>query len=366
MKKYDIAAYIWPSYTGQELRTRMFWPDGIGEWQTVKTAGPKFDGHLWPRKPLLGYTDEADPEVMKQHIELAASHGVNVFIYDWYWFDDRPFLENCLNDGYLEAAKTNPSVKFYLMWANHNAGYTWDKRISDSIFDRNNPAPDIWRGDVTPEQFHRICDRLIERYFTHPLYYKIDGCPVFSIYEWTNLVKGLGGIENTRRELDLFREKVVKAGFPGLHLQLVLCAKIGNDNAISPADYKAMGFDSITHYQYVHFAYVDRTYPEVMVDVEKEWAKVAPTYDTTYFPHISVGWDANPRFNVFVPGIIRDNTPENLVPALEAAKAYADAHPGQAPLITVNAWNEWTEGSYLLPDDLYGYGYLNAIQKVFM
>ena len=35
-RTYDVAAYIWPAYTGKEPRTRMFWPDGIGEWQTVK------------------------------------------------------------------------------------------------------------------------------------------------------------------------------------------------------------------------------------------------------------------------------------------------------------------------------------------
>ena len=47
-------------------------------------------------------------------------------------------------------------------------------------------------------------------------------------------------------------------------------------------------------------------------------------------------------------------------------KAYADAHPKQAPLVTVNSWNEWTETSYLQPDNLYGYGYLEAIKKVFL
>ena len=25
MKQYDIAAYIWPAYTGKEPRTKMFW-----------------------------------------------------------------------------------------------------------------------------------------------------------------------------------------------------------------------------------------------------------------------------------------------------------------------------------------------------
>ena len=50
-------------------------------------------------------------------------------------------------------------------------------------------------------------------------YYKIDGCPVFMIYDVANLIRGLGGIENTQKALDNFRDKVKAAGFPGLHLQ---------------------------------------------------------------------------------------------------------------------------------------------------
>ena len=106
MSKYDIAAYIWPAYTGDEPRTKIFWEEGIGEWQTVRDAygEVKENGYAWDRKPILGFQNEADPKVMEQQIDIALSHGVNVFIYDWYWYDDRPFLENCLNDGFLKAS----------------------------------------------------------------------------------------------------------------------------------------------------------------------------------------------------------------------------------------------------------------------
>jgi len=33
-KHYDIAAYVWPSYHPDD-RAKIFWPMGIGEWETV-------------------------------------------------------------------------------------------------------------------------------------------------------------------------------------------------------------------------------------------------------------------------------------------------------------------------------------------
>ena len=88
---------------------------------------------ILPRKPLWGTADEADPAVMEFQIKEATRHGVNVFIYDWYWYDRRPFLEQCLDEGFL-GAPNNEDMRFYLMWANHDAGYTWDKRQSDPKF----------------------------------------------------------------------------------------------------------------------------------------------------------------------------------------------------------------------------------------
>jgi len=366
-RSYDVAAYVWPSYTGDEPRTWMFWPEGMGEWQSVKNAVKKFPEHTWPRKPLWGYVNEADPYVMEMQIDAAADHGVNVFIYDWYWYDRRPFLETCLNEGYLRA-RNNDRVKFYLMWANHDVNSVWDIRLSHTM-DQNI----IWQGAVDRAEFERVAHRLIDRYFGHPSYYTIDGSPLFMIYDLQNLLRGLGGAAETRDVFDWFRERAVRAGLPGLHLQMCMFRQSFNLSGMdggataTPAEIvELLGFDSLTHYQYVHFTNIDRDYGTIMPDVVTEWQRLDRDYDVPYFPHVSMGWDNNPRFKGFRPGIVRDATPQAIRRALVQARAYADAHPDQPPLITLNSWNEWTETSYLQPDDLYGYGYLEAVRSVFL
>lgn len=364
-KQYDIAAYVWPAYTGDEPRTRIFWPEGMGEWQSVKNSVGKFEGHNWPRKPLWGFVNEADPFVMEMEIEAAVSHGVNVFIYDWYWYDRRPFLEQCLNNGFLKAGNRD-KMKFYLMWANHDLNYLLDIRNSDQ-------DTVIWNGAVDRPEFDRIVRRLIDKFFSEPNYYRIDGKPVFMIYDIGNLIKGLGGLSETRRALDSFRAETEKAGFPGLHLQLTAWGEQsfnfsgvdGGERVSTSEVVEALGFDSITNYQFAHLTDIDRDYLEILADVEREWKRVDGAYAVPYFPHISMGWDNNPRFRGFRPGIVKNNTPENIKKGLRMAKAYIDGKEDRPPLVTINSWNEWTETSYLQPDSLYGYAYLEAVCEVF-
>jgi hypothetical protein len=363
----DVAAYVWPSYTGDEPRTRMFWPEGNGEWETVRKAVAKFPGHTWPRRPLWGYVNEADPRVMEMQIDAAADHGVNVFIYDWYWYDGRPFLEPCLNNGFLRA-RNRDRMRFWLMWANHDVTHLWDRRIAHV------EGNVIWGAAVDRREFEAIARRLIERYFTHPCYYTLGGKPVFQIYDLNRLVGGLGGLAETADALAWFRAEAVRAGLAGLHLLLTSwgarrlnLADIDTAAAAAPAaTVRRLGFDSQTHYQMVHFTNIDRDYAEIIPDMVREWALMDGTYDIPYFPHVSLGWDNNPRYQGFRPGVVRNNTPAAVERALREARGYVEAHPGQPPLVTVNSWNEWTETSYLQPDDLNGYGYLEAVKRVFL
>lgn len=365
-QKYDVAAFLYPAYASDDPRLRPFWPMGIGEWETVMTMQKRNPGHYWNRKPLWGYINEADPSVMSMEIEQATKHGVNVFIFDWYWYDGRPFMETTLDNGFLKAENVN-KMQFYLMWANHDVLNLWDTRLAN--VKENNV---IWTGKVDRQEFEKVCKRNIEKYFKHPQYYKIDGKPVFMIYDIPQLIAGLGGIEETADALKWFKEETKKAGFPGLELQITMWSINLNYSGLDAGKttdpgnsfVKKLGFTSGTHYQFAHFTNVNEDYNVIMDAVEREWERIDSSYDFTNYPHISVGWDNSPRTGV--SAVMKNNTPENFEKALRKAKAFVDRHPKQKPLITINSWNEWTETSYLMPCDMFGYGYLEAVKHVFV
>ena len=87
-----------------------------------------------------------------------------------------------------------------------------------------------------------------------------------------------------------------------------------------------------------------------------------------YFAHASVGWDTNPRYPAkSVRRTVVGGTPAKFAVALRRAKDWTDrnAKEGIPKLITINSWNEWTEGSYLEPDTHWRFGYLEEIKEVF-
>ena len=133
--------------------------------------------------------------------------------------------------------------------------------------------------------------------------------------------------------------------------------------------YEFLGVDSVTSYNWGCSADLDGDFNDVTENYVKAIEKESENLTIPFYPNISVGWDNNVRFNNFVPGVIENNTPENFRIACEKIKNFADASLKKdvmkSPFITVNSWNEWTETSYLEPDDLYGFGYLEAIKEVF-
>ena len=157
--EYSVAAYIWPSCHHDERFGDMLWPDGTGEWEIIKKGNPRFEGHYQPKVPLWGYEPDDDPKVMERWIDAATDHGINVFIFDWYWFGDGPFLESSLNNGFLKA-ENNEKMQFYVMWANHDV-----RRNYWNVHKYTDDTSQLWDGAVDMGNFEIIVTRVIEQYF---------------------------------------------------------------------------------------------------------------------------------------------------------------------------------------------------------
>ena len=360
--EYDVAAYVWPAYQPEPRWAELgIFGDGKGEWQNLYESVKRNSYDYQGVKPLWGYEDESDPVVVARKIDAATAAGVNVFIYDWYWYGGRPFLEDALDKGFL-GAKNSGRMKFFIMYANHDVDKLWDNRVGTA----DGKDKVVWPAKISDADWRLIVDRWIEKYFKRPNYYKIEGKPVLSIYSLRGFV-AWDGLEKAKERLDYLRERVKAAGFPGLHLQVIG----GNKGTSMREGLVALKVDSTTSYNWTDNTW-DRMNDETQPELDYgEWGeqKALKEIGMTYFPNLSVGWDTNARYpKSETRRIVRNSSPEKFERFARRVKAWADANL-QEPLpklITVNSWNEWTEGAYLEPDDRFGYGYLEALRKVFV
>jgi hypothetical protein len=375
---YQVGAYYVPLFHADPANEETH-GQGWTEWEILKRGEPKFPGHYQPKVPLWGYEDESDPRVFAKKIDAAADHGLTYFIFDWYWYRGKPFINRALEKGFL-GAPNNQRRKFCLMWANHDWINLFPARL-------RMPPQLQYQGAVNNEQFEVLTEYIIKNYFSHPSYWTVRGSPYFSVYELFRLVNGLGGVEATAAALNRFRQKTKAAGFPGLHLNAVMWGVkilLGTEDATDlSADQMAellagLQVDSTTSYTWIHNAkltgFPTTPYANVAEQGERYWTKAASESKVAYFPNVSMGWDPSPRAcqsdiytdsdYPFMP-IATGNSPDAFRQSLIRVKQFLDAHPSSANIFNINAWNEWTEGSYLEPDNVYGYEYLKAVKAVF-
>jgi len=357
-----VCAFIWPSCHDDSLAHEWLWEEGIGEWEVIKKGNPRFEGHYQPKEPLWGYEMDDDPVVVEKWIQTALKYGVNTFIYDWYWFDRGPYLESALDNGFLKAP-SHGKMDFYIMWANHDVKYNyWNYHKWGDREDL------LWTGEINPEDWPVIVERVITRYFHEPNYVKIDGCPVFAMFSIDKFVASFQSLKEARAAMDYFREEVKKAGFPGLHFQMIDAGGFAYSEehlALRTAQVESIGVDSWAFYNMAGFSTDYLIHGQNASDQRNLWSE---KMSIPVFPCVSVGWDDTPRFPAKGAEEVTqfNHTPENFASFVQVAKDYADAHAaGQPKFVMLNAWNEWVEGSYLLPDKRTGFAFLEAVQKVF-
>ena len=271
------------------------------------------------------------------------------------------------------------------MWANHDWG-VWPAKsgVPGMANMVNQGSTLLLKMTHSPEDLVRVMEYCCAHYFKHEHYWKIEGNPVFSFFDLDILIRQLGGVEKTAIAIELMRKTVQQYGFEGLYLS----ANIGccGDNEYCcgwgrVAWAQQLGFDSVFAYNIVrspsYKTLPDKMpvydYSEVMASHDWCWSKIEAG-GVPHFPSVTTGLDVSPRWDrqtkfpmdfkkLGYEPIVINNTPEKFGQLLSRALSYAKAGRFGEKALIINAWNEWSEGMFLLPEEQYGSAFLEEVKK---
>jgi hypothetical protein len=107
-------------------------------------------------------------------------------------------------------------------------------------------------------------------------------------------------------------------------------------------------------------------YDTMVTGYEDIWREFLKRDEIKYLVPLSPGWDSRPWAGD--EALVRyGNTPPKFEDMCHRAKSLLDARPAtpESRMVIVEAWNEFGEGSYVEPTRPFGFGYLDAIRRVF-
>lgn len=307
-------------------------------WSAIDRWRPIFD---YPdRKPILGWYDEANPEIADWQIKWAVEHGIDFFMVDWYWCQGRRHLEHWVHEAYAKA-RYKKYLKWCMMWANHNPP--------------NTHSVEDWR---------EVTQYWIDNYFKTPEYYQIDGRPAVYIWAPANIRRDVGGTAEATKLYAMSQQMARDAGLKGIYF----VAMSAHNSAADCEMLTAEGYEAMTSYHgfgpAVHKAGKRRLPFSDVVEVGPElWtSEDERASGLVYQPVVDTGWSSEPWHHNKAM-VIHGRTPELFGQLCRKAREYADQNGQQ--IIALGPWNEWGEGSYIEPFTECGFDYLAQLRNAF-
>jgi len=292
------------------------------------------------RTPAFGFYSQENPEIADWETKWAAEHGVDFFIYCWYRTSQGGPVEQRFGSALHEAlfnSRFQNQIKMTIMWENQSRGRSGVANEADLM---DNLLP-FW----------------IENYFKRQNYLKVDNKPVLFIYRPEFLIDDLGGEKQVRAAFDKMRQACRDEDFDGLWL-------LGEYRGLEAEHLnlmKNLGLD----YSFAYCWYVANS-PNPQQAIDAQMSKIRATQELGILPQVvtvSQAWSGwmDERSIWKIP-------PTEFETLLRQAKAFVETLPQDqlsGKMLLLDNWNEWGEGHYLLPYTEYGFGYLDAIRKVF-
>lgn len=348
-----LAVYL-PQFHETEDNNK-WWGKGFTDWETVKKAEHYFEGHRAPWQPKDGnYYDLSKIESLRWQEKLLKKYSVDGFcFYHYYFKDGKKELEKPAE---ILLENKDIDIPFCFNWANESWIRSWSK-VSGNIWSEKFEAvcPEGDAGILVEQDYggkqewERHFEYLLP-FFQDDRYICINGKPVFIFYH-------PDGIQCLGDMADVWRKSAAECGLAGLYLIGVNtnAVPLGLDASLiyepRTAINRMNGQGLAVNKEGVRCFDYQETWDAVLLDNAYEGTK-------TYFTGIS-GYDDTPRRGKSgeclinnTPGIFEKNLERLLVKSIQ----------NRNELLFINAWNEWGEGMYLEPDELYGYQYLEALR----
>jgi len=326
----------------QVAENDLWWGKGFTEWTNTKKARPFFKGHYQPREPHddIGYYDLSDVEVLRKQVRLAKQHGIYGFCFYYYWFSGKCLLEKPLNN-LLE--HTDIDMNFCLCWTNENWTRRWDGKDKEILIEQKYEERD-------PLNF--IKD--IKKYLADKRYITIDGKPLILIYK-------ISEIPDVGKTVAIWRDYCRENGVGEIAVFAILHGLIDSDSIIKEHIFD--GFIEFPPHRY--FSHDLLYYNKMMIC---DYAKSLETNQNEqlsckYYRTLMLGWDNTARLGDRST-IFSNFSIKTYYDYFKRHINYTRRHfDSDRRFIFINAWNEWSEGTYLEPDKQYGYAFLNMTSR---
>lgn len=282
-------------------------------------------------KPLLGYYDEGITETADWELKWMAEHGLDFQLYCWYTSENaKPIMKTMLSEeihyGHM-LAKYSDKVKIALLW-----------------------EADTGKPSCFEDVRDYFVPYFIDYFFSDPRYMHIDGTAIMSIYAPDKLARDLGGPQVVKKCLDYLRKEVKKLGYKDL---VVLCC--GDNNPV----YKECGIDGVHAYNWgINGWDVEFTKDRILGNMREGSTHTVPT--------VSMGFNHTGWTGIRTPVL----DPQDMKTLLEWSRdeilSKHDKNSWKSKLCMLSTWNEYGEGTYMMPAGVHGFGYLDALRSVFM
>ncbi len=337
-----------------------WWGKGFTEWSNLKNARSLFKGHNQPRVPLNdNYYHLLDADVQRWQAMIAQQHGVDGFCYYHYWFNGKRLLEKPIE----QVLRTGePDFPFCLAWANEPWSRAWDGRDKDVIMPQCYGSMQDWE-----EHFQALLPSFKDR-----RYIRFKDRPVFLVYKTAS-------IPDCNEMITYWQKRAKDEGLSGLHIVSMLTAANRDERGVNVDAYVEFEpMNTIAH----HLPLNARLYRRLRIRFAKLLERFIPKFEIVYdnigygtiwnnicarklpvntYPGAFVDWDNSPRKNI-KSTVMKGSSVDEFKNYFH--KQYIKAHSQGAPFLFINAWNEWCEGTYLEPDTLNEYKYLEVVKSV--